>query len=144
VSPIASPEADCAGVEEYLTAAIHISLAHETALSQAANPGGLTSTEAQAVADAFTAVRREVSLLTPPAILADYHAAYLNSLDLFAQVFSAIAAGGMAGALPEIEAASVALDAWTAAEEAAKAVCGAAWVTVADVHGTPAGRVSSG
>ena len=136
-SPIASPVADCTGVAEYLAASARIALEHETLLAQAANPGALSGADAEAVAQAFVDVRDEVVLLTPPAILTGYHTAYLDALDQFAQVFSAIAAGGMAGAVTHIEAASVAVDAWTAAEEQARAVCPAEWTTVADVQGTP-------
>lgn len=136
-TPIASPVADCTGVAEYLTASVRITLEHETLLAQAANPGALSGADAAAVAQAFEDVQTEVVLLTPPAILTGYHTAHLTALDHFAQVFSAIAAGGVGGAVAQLEAASVAVDAWTSAEEQARAVCPTEWVTVADVQGTP-------
>ena len=137
-SPEASPVASCDGVSEYLTRRSRILLDRAAIFALGANPGALSAAGARQVADAFAEAGEEIATLDPPPVLAEYHEASIAGFEALSASFAAIAERGIGGASEEIAAQREPVDAMAAAEAAAMAICGDAWVTVEDLRATPA------
>ena len=123
-----------------MTARSQILLEREDVLVRVSNPGSIDARTALDVSTTLAEVSVEIGKLDPPPILENYHRTSIAGFEPLSDTFAAISAGGISGALDEIEAQRTPIDEMSAAEEIAMAECPAEWVTVADLEATPAAR----